>query len=144
MSYSYLNKNSSCMYPGAMHMYSRLHSKFSNWKSTTSRSSMASTLAERWRYHTAIQVYRSVHKISPSYLHNTFHYAAEITGRYAHNKHRLFVPRVRTSLAKNSFYFRGTKIWNSLDSTLYAANKLTHFKCTGHFYTVALCVYVCV
>ena len=89
---------------------------------------MATTLAERRRYHTAIQVYRSVHKISPSYLHNTFHYAAEITGRDAHNKHRLFIPRVRTSLAKNSFYFRGTKIWKSLDLTLYAANKLTHFK----------------
>jgi len=63
---------------------------------------MASTLAEWQSYHTAIQVYRSVHKISPSYLHNN---AAEITGRYACNKHRLFVPRVRTSLAKNSFYF---------------------------------------
>jgi len=49
---------------------------------------MASTLAEWQHYHTAMQVYRSVHKISPSYLHNTFHYAAEITGWYAHNKHR--------------------------------------------------------
>jgi len=80
----------------------RLNSKFSNLKSATSRSSMAITLAQRRCYHTAIQVYRSLHKISPSYLYNTFHYAAEITGRDAHNEHCLFVPRVRTSLAKNS------------------------------------------
>jgi len=57
-----------------------------------------------------------------------FHYAVEITGRDARNEHRLFAPRVRTSLAKNGFYFRGTKIWNSLNSTLYAAKKLTNFK----------------
>jgi len=87
---------------------------------------MAITLAERWHCHTAIQVYRSLHKISPSYLHNTFHYAVELTGRDVRNEHRLFVPRVRTSLAKNGFYFQGTKIWNSLDPTLYAAKKLTN------------------
>jgi len=66
---------------------------------------MAITLAEWRRYHTAIQVYSSLHKISPSYLHNTFHYAVELTGRDARNEHRFFVPRVRTSLAKNGFYF---------------------------------------
>ena len=86
---------------------------------------MAITLAERRCYHTVIQVYRSLH---PSYLHNTFHYAVELTGSDARNEHCLFVPRVRTSLAKNGFYFRGTKIWNSLDPILYAAKKLTNFK----------------
>ena len=64
---------------------------------------MAITLAEWRHYHTVIQVYRSLHKISPSYLHNTFYYAVEITDRDARNEHRLFVPRVRTSLAKNGF-----------------------------------------
>ena len=78
---------------------------------------MAITLAEQQCYHTAIQVYRSFHKISPSYLHNSFHYAVELTGRDARNERHLFVIRVRTSLAKNGFYFRGTKIWNSLDPT---------------------------
>jgi len=65
----------------------RLHSKFSHSKSPTSRSSMAITLAEQRRYQTATQGYRSLHKISPSYLHNTFHYAVEITSHGDRNEH---------------------------------------------------------
>jgi len=83
-----------------------------------------------------------MHKISQSYLHNTFHYAAEITGRDARNEHHLFVPRVRTSLAKNSFYFRGTKIW-TLDTTLYAAKKLTNFKFLYKSLYSSVCICVC-
>ena len=65
---------------------------------------------------------------APSYLHDSFHYAVDITSRAAQNAHRLFVPRVRTTMAKNSFYFSGTQIWNSLNPTLYTARKLANFK----------------
>ena len=115
--------------PSAMHFkrFERMHSKFSNLRSTAC-SSVTITLTERRCYHTTIQVYRSLNKIAPSYLHNTFNYAVDISGRAACNPHRLFVPRVRTTLAKSSFYFRGTKIWNSLNPTLYEVKRLASFK----------------
>ena len=39
-----------------------------------------------------------------------------------------FVPRVRTSYGKNSFYYKGTQIWNSLSASIYAATSLAQFE----------------
>ena len=103
------------------------YSRFNSPPSSTDFSACL-TLAERRRYHAVIQVYRVLHKLSPSYLNATFHYATDITLRTGRNLYRLFVPRVRTTLAKHSFYFRGTQIWNSLNPTLYTARKLEQFK----------------
>jgi len=36
--------------------------------------------------------------ITSPYLHDTFHYAVNITGHASRNIHRLFVPRVQTTL----------------------------------------------
>jgi len=83
---------------------------------------------ERRRFHTAIQIYKVLHHLLPPYLHDTFQYAVDITGRASRNIYHLFVSRVRTTLAKNSFYFRGTQLWNSLNPLLYAAKKLEQFK----------------
>ena len=86
-----------------------------------------STLTERRR-----QPYKFIELYTNFLLHiymiYSFHYAVEITSRVGRNAHRLFVPRVRTAIAKSSFYFRGTQIWNSLDPTLYIARKLENFK----------------
>ena len=107
----------------------RLRSRFNSPPSSINFSACL-TLAERRRYHAAIQVYRVLHKLSPSYLNATFHYAAavDITLHTSRNLYHLFVPRVRTTLAKHSFYFRGTQIWNSLNPTLYTTRKLEQFK----------------
>ena len=63
------------------------------------------TLTERRHFHTAIQVYKILHNLPPSYLNGTFRYAVDKTGHAIRNVHRLFIPRVRTVLAKHSFYF---------------------------------------
>ena len=104
-------------------LFERLHARFSNLRPTAC-SSVNITLMERRRYHAAVQVYRVLHKLSPPYLN----YAIDITSRTARNAHRLFVPRVRTNIAKSSFYFRGTQIWNSLNPTLHAARTLNNLK----------------
>ena len=75
-----------------------------------------------------MQVFRVLYKLSPSYLSGTFQYAVDVTSRTGRNLHRLFVPRVRTTLAKYSFYYRGTQIWNSLNPVLYTTRKLEQFK----------------
>ena len=61
-------------------------------------------------------------------------YITSYTGR---NLYRLFVPRVRTTLAKHSFYLRGMQIWNSLNPILYATRKLEQFT---NRYTDCLCM----
>ena len=48
------------------------------------------TLAERRQYHAAIQVYRVLHKLSPSYLNAKFHHAVDITSRTGQNLYHLF------------------------------------------------------
>ena len=56
----------------------RLRSRFNSPPSSINFSACL-TLAERRRYHAAIQVYRVLHKLSPSYLNTIFHYAVDIT-----------------------------------------------------------------
>ena len=48
-------------------------------------------------------MYRVLHKLSLSYLNGTFHYDVDITLGTRLNLYHLFVPRVRTTLAKNFF-----------------------------------------
>ena len=43
-----------------------------------------------------------------------------------------FVPRVKTTYGKNSIYYKGTQIWNSLHALLYTVATLGQFK---HLYT---------
>ena len=84
------------------------------------------TLAECRRFHAAVVVYRTLHWLSTLYLADTFRYATAVTFHNGRNNHPLFVPRVRTSYGKNSFYYKG--IWNSLNASIYAATSLAQFK----------------
>ena len=89
--------------------FERIHSKFCSLTPAT-QSFLCHTLAERRRFHTAILVYRTlrIHRLSPAYLRETFQYTTTVTSHVGRNSHRLFVPRVRTSYGKNSFYYKGT------------------------------------
>ena len=42
--------------------------------------------------------------------------------------YRLFVPRVWTTYGKNSLFYMGTQVWNSLHASLYTAATLGRFK----------------
>ncbi len=87
-----------------------------------------STLEQRRRYHTAKYVYKVLHKLTPPYLHNTFELSQAKTGRLLRNNFRVFVPQIKTCLARKSFYYRGTEIWNSLPYSLYESPTLELFK----------------
>ena len=56
------------------------------------------TLAERRRFHTAVQVFRVLHHLCPGYLRNWFVYAEAHTGHGGRNKHRLFIPQINISI----------------------------------------------
>ena len=86
------------------------------------------TLTERRRYHTAIQVYKSIRKSSPSYLQGIFEYSKDVTGHVGRNINRIFVPRVFNNYGKRSFYYRGSVLWNNLSSAVVEAVSLPSFK----------------
>ena len=63
-------------------------------------------------------VYRTLHRLSPIYLQDTFNYSTTVTSHVGRNSYHLFVPRVWTNYGKNSLYYTGTQVWNSLDASL--------------------------
>jgi len=80
-------------------------------------------------YHTALQVFKILHNISPTYLQGgLFSYAIDVTGHVGRNPHRLYVPAERTNYGKRSLKYRGTMIWNCLSPELYDAKTLKKFK----------------
>ena len=106
----------------------RVHSKFAKKLPPSCAPRLSFTLAEGRRFHSAIQVFRSVHNYFPSYLLNIFRYSKDVTGHCGCNINRLFVPRVFTNFGKRSFFFRGTIIWNNLFTKVVEAVKLSTFK----------------
>ena len=60
-----------------------------------------STLDQRRRYHTTTYVYKVLNSLSPPYLQNTFELS---TKRCLPNSYRIYIPFVRTTIAKNTFY----------------------------------------
>ena len=108
--------------------HERHHSRFTASIPSSDCFNLHSSLSERRVYHMALQVFKIVNNISPSYLHHTFSFAVDVTGCSGKNQHRLFVPRVRTNFGKRSLAYRGTAIWNRLPPALYSAKTVSAFK----------------
>ena len=92
------------------------------------RSRFSFTLIERRRFYTAVQIFKSIHQISPPYFHKLFQFSRDVTGHVSRNFNRLFVPRVSTNFGKRSFYYRGAVLWNSLPSIVSEAATVPSFK----------------
>jgi len=71
-----------------------------------------------------------------------------VTSHIGRNSNCLFVPRVRTSYGKNSFYYNGTLIWNSLNAAIYTVTSLTQLNYINLFLVkmimliIVSCMYV--
>ena len=66
-----------------------------------------STLDQRRRYHTATYVFEVLNGLSPPYLQNTSELSVHKTKHCLRNSYRIYIPFVRTTIAKNSFYYQG-------------------------------------
>ena len=62
------------------------------------------------------------------YLHDMFSYTTSITGREGRNAHRLFVPQILPNFGRQSLFYCGATLWNTLPSTLYDAASFSQFK----------------
>ena len=87
-----------------------------------------SSLADRRKFHLAIQVFKSLYQLSPPYLFNIFTYKSQISSRITRNSRKLYIYDVRTNMGKSTLRFRGAILWNSLDKTLLGCNSLLSFK----------------
>ena len=83
----------------------KVHSKFISKLPVTYHSKFPFTLTERRRFHTAIQIFKSLRQLSPPYLHDIFKFSFDITGHASRNINRLFVPRIFTNYGKKSFFY---------------------------------------
>ena len=73
-------------------------------------------------------------------------FAETITGRQGRNKHRLYVPQIFSSIGKNSFYYRGVAIWNSLPSKICVALiifQILRFRLKNWFVSIVFVSFVC-
>ena len=64
---------------------------------TTSTSEQAGlsvnhSLKDCREYHTAVQIYNVLNKLSPSYLQDIFKYSVSVTNHIGRNKNHLFIP----------------------------------------------------
>ena len=83
------------------------------------------TLTERRRYHTAIQVFKSIHKSASSYLQGVFNYSKDVTG---HAIVAVELSICAQQLWEEKFYLCGSILWSSLSSTVAEAASLSSFK----------------
>ena len=86
------------------------------------------SLTSRRNLHSVVQVFKIIHKHSPSYLNQTFQLAESNAKRISRNKHRIYITSIKTNFGKNRFYYRGTVLWNRLKLSLYDCTSLESFK----------------
>ena len=110
------------------YMIERVHLKFVHKLSSSYHSKLSYTLTECCQFHTAVQVFKCLHK-SSHYLHDIFQFSRNVTGHLSCNINRLFAPRVFTNYGKQSIiYYGGTVLWNNLKSSVTGAATLFSFR----------------
>ena len=78
--------------------------------------------------HDTIMTYKCIHGMAPHYFTSKFYNRASIRGRKTRNCDQLQIPLYTSAAGQRSFKFRGTKIWNSLDTDLKEHKSLKNFK----------------
>ena len=72
------------------------------------------SLVEHCKFHTLMQIFRILHKMTPSYLQGLFKYSIDVTGHPGCNSNCLRVPQAQTNYGRQSLYLRGIILWNNL------------------------------
>ena len=84
-------------------MVERVHSKFVKKLPFLSILYIFSfSFMELCRFHTAVQIFKSLQKQSPPYLHDIFHYSTDLTGHVSQHVNGLFVPRINNNFEKGN------------------------------------------
>ena len=73
--------------------------------------------------HKAIMVFKSLHNLTPVYLHNMFYNFNTHYG-LRNSTNKLILPKPRTEYLKCSFSYTGAALWNTLPQALRECNSL--------------------
>ena len=100
------------------------------------------SLTERRTFHTAVQVYKIVNKISPPYLHDTFSFAVQVilVGMYTH----YLFPELKPTMV-NSHWLTGAQSFGTGCQVHFMVPKLGRSlkSYTVEYCNCIICVYAC-
>ena len=86
------------------------------------------SIKEHLLYRDALLTFKCMHDKAPQYLCDNFEQRNRIHNRDTRRNGDLDIPKYRTSIGQRSFKYRGTKIWNGLDTDLKSISDLNNFK----------------
>ena len=88
------------------------------------------TIKEHLVYRDALLTFKSINNIAPPYLCDKFEERNRIYNRDTRRKGDLDIPKCKnkTSSGQSSFKYRGTKIWNGLNTDLKSTSKVTFLR----------------
>ena len=86
------------------------------------------SIKEHLLYRDALLTFKCMNDKAPQYLCDNFEQRNRIHNRDTRRNGDLDIPKYRTSIGQRSFKYRGTKIWNSLDTELKSISDLNNFK----------------
>ena len=119
---------------GLRYVYNDSTSSYKDLLKRTKRETMCNIRLKK----IAIQVYKCVHKIGPSYLHDSFNQTE--TTYDMRDKSKLIQPKVNTvTHGLLSFQYHGAKIWNNLPNVMKQASTISKFKLMLKKYNKPLC-----
>ena len=79
-------------------------------------------------YRDAIQIYKCMNGLSPSYLSGKFYQRASIHHHSTRNINDLVIPKFQTSTGQRSFHYHAVKLWNNLDNSIKSIKDIKKFK----------------
>ena len=88
------------------------------------------TFPERVNYQKAVLMFKIMHGLTPSYLHNLFQFTSEIHNRSLRSTSEdlLYIPKPKLEIYKNTLTCSGSKIWNAIPENIRNSDTLPHFK----------------
>ena len=86
------------------------------------------TFPQRIMYHKAIQVYKSLNNLSPSYMFSLFNNNKTDHNLRSVSNGDLLPPKFRLNCYKNSLSYSGSTIWNSIPFNIRKSSTLQEFK----------------
>ena len=85
-------------------------------------------VSDVFRYRDAVQMFKCMNNQAPTYLKIMFDKRSQIHDYNTRNSNDINLVKCRTTLAQNSFYYRGAVVWNSLPPEIRNLSNLNTFK----------------
>lgn len=88
------------------------------------------TFPERVDYQKAVLMYKTMHGLTPPYLHSLFQFTSEIHTRSLRSTSEdlLYIPKPKLEIYRNTIAYSGSKLWNAIPENIRQCTSLHQFK----------------